>query len=60
MNWVLIGTVPAGPDGGWSGSSTLAIPDTVLHDDAANVIVFTVGTESEQWGVTDVSLSPAS
>ena len=60
VNWVLIGTVPAGPDGGWSGSSTLAIPDAALHDDAANVIVFTVGADGAQWGVTDVSISPAS
>ena len=60
VNWVLIGTVPAGPDGGWSGSSTLAIPDAALNDDAANVIVFTVGAESAQWGVSDVSISPAS
>ena len=50
VNWVPIGTVPAGPDGGWSGSSTLAIPDAVLHDDAANVIVFTVGADERAVG----------
>jgi hypothetical protein len=31
-----------------------------VHDDAANVIVFTVGADGAQWGVTDVSISPAS
>ena len=60
VNWVLIGTVPAGPRRGMERLEHARDPDAALNDDAANVIVFTVGAESAQWGVTDVSISPAS
>jgi hypothetical protein len=59
VNWVSVGVVPAGPEGDWSGSSTLSIPDAALNDDAGNVIVFTVGSGDGAWGVADVSLTPA-
>jgi hypothetical protein len=59
VNWSFVGTLPAGPEGDWTGSRTLAIPSSDLHDAAANVIVFSAKGESPQWGVADVSMSPA-
>jgi hypothetical protein len=59
VNWEPLGALPAGPNGDWSGSRTLTIPGSVLHDGAPNVIVFAADGQSPEWGVADVSISPA-
>ena len=40
VNWEFVGTLAAGPDGGWTGARTLTLPASALRGEETNVIVF--------------------
>ena len=57
VNWRRVGTIGPGPDGGWTGTRTIAVPASALHDDDANVIVFAAEGGSPEWGVRAVTMA---
>ena len=62
VNWQEVGTLRAGPAGGWTPWRHPAIPDGLLHADAPNVIqLVAVGDYPawSVWGVEGVSLVSA-
>jgi hypothetical protein len=59
VDWVELGTVPAGTDGAWSGPRQVTIPDAMLVDGQTNTIAFVPADPSGTWGVRGVSLAKA-
>jgi hypothetical protein len=58
VNWDFVGTLQAGPDGGWTGARTVGVSATSLRNDSTNVIVFAASGRAPVWGVRSVSMSP--
>ncbi len=59
VNWQAVATIPAGPDGDWTGPQQLLIPDDLLADGQTNTIAFVPADPSGTWGVRTVSVSKA-
>jgi hypothetical protein len=59
VDWVAVATVPAGPDGDWSGPQQLLIPDDLLVDGQTNTIAFVPSDPTGTWGVRGVGLTKA-
>ena len=59
VDWVAVATVPAGPDGDWTGPQQLLIPDDLLVDGQTNTIAFVPADTTLTWGVRGVGLTKA-
>ena len=59
VNWVAVATIPAGPDGAWTGPQQLSIPDALLVDGQTNTIAFVPTDPTGTWGVRTVTVTKA-
>jgi len=59
VDWVALGSVPAGTDGAWSGPRQVTIPDAMLADGQTNTIAFVPSDPSGTWGIRGVSVTRA-